>query len=563
MKGRKMKDMKFMSAVLAVIFLLLPLPPMSVNAETEKILLYESTFETNSYEGWTSLGNHSKLSIDHAHSHCGYSSLLTSKRTKAWSGPTLNITQYITAGETLYFSSHVFNDSEQSGSISISLKFTDTNGDESYLTVNSIDASPDVWLELAGKAEMPENITDASLYFETDSEEINFCIDDIQIYTFGTALVQKETVIPKNKIQKSFDFEDAIEEWRIRGDMSIEISDQFSYHGKCSLYAFNRTEIWNGPMVRLDNISPGVDYTYSAYVMYNGKEYEETHRFLIELQYNYEGEEVYSVIAGKELQKGTWSNISGDFTVPENATDIYFYVQTEYVESDNNITENDLMSFYVDQVTITDSTYNNQQNKIRLFLRIGLLILAAAIIFLAVVYITRKIRSVKRAVRAASMDAMTNTCNRNTYEEQVAALERDPQKCRDLYVTSCDVNFLKYINDNYGHESGDKAIIRCAQVLRRALGKKGQIYRIGGDEFMCFSHEDPTSHIRTVLSLEAARYDGYPFSAAFGTSHFTGSDHETPDIRQLIAESDREMYKNKQEIKNNFKEFSEKEDPAE
>ncbi|MDE5855152.1 MAG: GGDEF domain-containing protein, partial [Ruminococcus sp.] len=131
-----------------------------------------------------------------------------------------------------------------------------------------------------------------------------------------------------------------------------------------------------------------------------------------------------------------------------------------------------------------------------------------------------------------------------------------PEKCRKLYFTVCDVNFLKYINDNYGHEMGDKAIIRCAEVLLKVVSKKGKVYRTGGDEFICIVKSDLTQAIKTEFLIEASRYKGYPFSVAVGTSHYDKSiDFDNPSTKTILARSDKEMYNHKQEIKKFTKEF--------
>ena len=50
-----------------------------------------------------------------------------------------------------------------------------------------------------------------------------------------------------------------------------------------------------------------------------------------------------------------------------------------------------------------------------------------------------------------------------------------------------DVNNLKYVNDTYGHQSGDEMIRRVADTLLAHLGSLGKCYRIGGDEFVFLS----------------------------------------------------------------------------
>ncbi len=48
-----------------------------------------------------------------------------------------------------------------------------------------------------------------------------------------------------------------------------------------------------------------------------------------------------------------------------------------------------------------------------------------------------------------------------------------------------DIDNFKSVNDTYGHRFGDEVIADLASELRRTVGERGIIGRIGGDEFMC------------------------------------------------------------------------------
>ena len=127
------------------------------------------------------------------------------------------------------------------------------------------------------------------------------------------------------------------------------------------------------------------------------------------------------------------------------------------------------------------------------------------------------------------------------------------QKKANFSIFIIDANGLKYINDNYGHEMGDEAITRCGTLLLRAVGKKGLVYRTGGDEFVCMSPVSFEEQIRHEIELEASKYNGYPFSVAVGFSHHEPGD--VPDIDEMIEKADKAMYENKQLIKSQNAEF--------
>lgn len=546
------------SPLLALLMsLLISLFQLTVYAEEEtasQVLLYYSDFETESFQGWSAFGNKSAVSMTGETSHNGKSCISTNSRVASWSGPALNITNLVTTDTEISFEAYVKGVSADEINISMSVKSIDNKGTENYVTVNSADVTNKEWQKLEGTFFIPENTADLTLYFQTQDGLDDFYVDDIKI--FGVPLETVPIEDEENKEKYEFNFENSLDNWLPRGDISVLASKDFSYDGRYSLYVSGRKDFWHAPMVRLNNVKPGVSYNYSAYVMYNGAEYEDNHIFSIKLQYALNGSEVYSEINSKTLHKGTWSKLEGDFIIPLGAEDIVFYVQTADVV-DREADYNDLMSFYVDDVVIFDSTAINRQRIINGIIAFVISLAVISLLGLAVYLIVKKARNTRKILLSASMDAMTKAFNRNTYEERMKVLETSPEKCVKLYITVCDVNFLKYINDNYGHEAGDKAIIRCAEVLLRTVGKKGKVYRTGGDEFMCLTKCDLTNDIKTEFSLEAAHYKGYPFSVAVGTAHYDRTiDFDVPDVKTILTRSDKEMYKHKQEIKKFTKEFA-------
>lgn len=554
-----MKNIRKSPLLFLLILLLFNIIPFNtyadVSEEQTKELLLISDFESNTFESWASLGNKSKISVNSEKSHNGSMSVVTRNRIASWSGPALNITDLVTVGTELEIQAYITGESDEDNNIRLSFKLIDNEGKESYESISSETVNSKEWKLIKGTYTIPENINNLTVYFETDEDNLcDFRIDDVRIYGVPKNVSSAETDDEKNEY--SFGFESSLDGWLPRGDIVIVPTSEFSYAGKSSLYVSERKEFWNAPMVSLKNIEAGVNYNYSAYVMYNGDKYENNHTFAIELQYVLDGEEVYARVADKTLQKGTWSKISGDFAVPEGAEDIFFYVQTTKDENSEETTENDTMSFYIDNVVIFDST---QLIKHRIINFVIIILISAAslalIVFIALIII-RKTKATKEVLHSACIDTMTKAYNRNTFEERMKVFESSPEKCRRFYFTVCDVNFLKYINDNYGHEYGDRAITRCSEVLIKVIGKKGKVYRTGGDEFICITKSDLTQDIKTEFLIEASRYKGYPFSVAVGTSHYDKSiDFESPSTKTILARSDKEMYNHKQEIKKFTKEF--------
>jgi len=85
----------------------------------------------------------------------------------------------------------------------------------------------------------------------------------------------------------------------------------------------------------------------------------------------------------------------------------------------------------------------------------------------------------------ARTDALTGLPNRRLLAEQFENLangfSHNNEKFAALFI---DMNNFKLINDEHGHEVGDKALILLADTLRNAVRKSDVVARLGGDEFI-------------------------------------------------------------------------------
>ncbi len=83
----------------------------------------------------------------------------------------------------------------------------------------------------------------------------------------------------------------------------------------------------------------------------------------------------------------------------------------------------------------------------------------------------------------AYVDAMTGVGNKAAYIDAIRLLDRKvKEKIADFSVVVFDINRLKWVNDNLGHEFGDMIISDAASIMKLVFGAD-HIYRVGGDEF--------------------------------------------------------------------------------
>jgi len=83
----------------------------------------------------------------------------------------------------------------------------------------------------------------------------------------------------------------------------------------------------------------------------------------------------------------------------------------------------------------------------------------------------------------AKKDTLTGTWSRTALVEDFAAIKKK-QSVKNIAYFLFDMNYLKQINDGYGHKVGDDFLIAMSKCIRNAFGDLGRVYRLDGDEFV-------------------------------------------------------------------------------
>lgn len=114
-----------------------------------------------------------------------------------------------------------------------------------------------------------------------------------------------------------------------------------------------------------------------------------------------------------------------------------------------------------------------------------------------------------------------------------------------------DMDKLKYINDTFGHEMGDKAIKGMAIVLQESIGKDKVIGRLGGDEFVFvmdnYSLND-FDKLKETVNENCKKYskeNSFPFEIQISLGAVKFSENHK-NLSRLITKADKEQYKDKQ-----------------
>lgn len=121
---------------------------------------------------------------------------------------------------------------------------------------------------------------------------------------------------------------------------------------------------------------------------------------------------------------------------------------------------------------------------------------------------------------------------------------------RSGMIIFCDMDGLKIINDTYGHESGDKAIIMQTEILQESIRSTDIIGRLGGDEFAIAAEgmtqegfEKFKKKIIEKTKIVNKKYnEKFEVSMSLGAAEYSKDNF---DIDKLLSIADKELYKEK------------------
>lgn len=138
---------------------------------------------------------------------------------------------------------------------------------------------------------------------------------------------------------------------------------------------------------------------------------------------------------------------------------------------------------------------------------------------------------------SALYDQLTDCKNRKALDW---AYTEKLEKYFPLAIVMCDINGLKEINDQKGHDAGDKFIVQTAQTLKSVFGKR-HVYRFGGDEFIAVLPNITHPAFQKLLETAKSQLGD---TASLGT---TISGTKDTDFESLLKAADAEMYENKKQ----------------
>lgn len=156
-----------------------------------------------------------------------------------------------------------------------------------------------------------------------------------------------------------------------------------------------------------------------------------------------------------------------------------------------------------------------------------------------------------------SRDSMTGLNNRRRLDQYIAALSKEHIK-EPLCYSIMDIDYFKEINDNFGHQTGDKVLCLVANALKKVYGNtRSFIARYGGDEFVIISRgfdREQAEHYRGRLErmlkdIECEELENGGLEISMGCAHY--GEEGCKQVRDMMELADMRMYDIKNEHHNN------------
>ena len=163
--------------------------------------------------------------------------------------------------------------------------------------------------------------------------------------------------------------------------------------------------------------------------------------------------------------------------------------------------------------------------------------------------VTERVQNQQKIEEMSVRDELTGLYNRRGFLARgQRCLDEAQRSHRAPILFFVDLNGMKPINDQLGHEEGDRALVDTARLLEEAFGPKDLVARLGGDEFVALVSDPearpPSAFERALRDLVTKFNEScqrlYRVSVSIGATEF---DPDAPcTIEQLLGSADAQMY---------------------
>ena len=195
-------------------------------------------------------------------------------------------------------------------------------------------------------------------------------------------------------------------------------------------------------------------------------------------------------------------------------------------------------------VSILDRTTFEQLYIIVLVIVFGVILFGVVLYWL--LNRKKKVKEIKKEERRKYTDMLTSLKNRSYLNLNIEAWNNTKKYPQSTVIV--DLNNVKYVNDNYGHEAGDQLIVKAASILLNTQLENSEIIRTDGNEFLIYLVGYSEQQVSTYTKKLAKELKTLPygFGAAIGYSMIVD---DIKTIDDAINEAALEMRTDKEEYK--------------
>ena len=155
----------------------------------------------------------------------------------------------------------------------------------------------------------------------------------------------------------------------------------------------------------------------------------------------------------------------------------------------------------------------------------------------------------------AYVDSLTNVKNKTAYDDTVGYIDEQIKSgTAEFAVIMCDLNYLKIINDNLGHQAGDDVLRKASRLLCKAF-PLSTVFRIGGDEFVVIPSvveyarmDEMLGTLKELLDQENEEHENVLDRVSFAVGSAVYDKETDHSFKDVFERADKKMYEAKQII---------------
>ncbi len=202
---------------------------------------------------------------------------------------------------------------------------------------------------------------------------------------------------------------------------------------------------------------------------------------------------------------------------------------------------------------ILSNTFNHYESfDMMLTLGIPCVVAICAVQYVMEQVYTDQFLTRRQLEKALTLDYLTKAYNRNKLKDicDEAGSKLLVAAEKETYILVVDIDFFKCVNDTYGHDGGDKALVYLVETIKSCIRTTDYVIRWGGEEFIVILQNCPGEKARFIaenIRKKVQEGEGAfcPITVSVGVSRYDGKDYHT-----AITQADEALYTAKKNGRN-------------